>query len=96
MPSSEVRYQRGDHYRHHDDDLLQHKMHHRSSSGSTSSLLSGPHRKKPSRTKSRLQPSVAGSSSVENGKAFSSSSKASKVQCYKGQQEDYLTKKKVE
>ena len=88
MPSSEVRYQRGDHYRHHDDDLLQHKMHHRSSSGSTSSLLSGPHRKKPSRTKSRLQPSVAGSSSV--------SSKASKVQCYKGQQEDYLTKKKVE
>lgn len=88
MPSSEVRYQRGDHYRQYNDDLLQQKR----SSSSASSVLSGPHRKKPARTRSRQQ-SVAGSSSVENyGRP------TSQVQCYNGhrQQEDYLTKKKVE
>ena len=90
MPSSEVRYQRGDHYRQYDEDLLQHKRSLASGSGSaSSSVLSGQHRKKTARTTkagySRSKQSVA-SSSVDAGEF--------RVGGYHGQ-EDYLTKKKV-
>lgn len=92
MPSSEVRYQRGDHYRQYDEDLLQQKRSVASSTAS-SSVLSGQHRKKHARTKARSKQSVVSGCS----NSLDTASMHRQPGCYPGQQEpDYLTKKKVE
>ncbi len=97
MPSSEVRYQRGDVYRHYDEDLLRAR---RSASGSTSSVLSGGQKKKKTDRNSKH---FGSATSAENAAIQHrvnllsvNPSGNNAVLRRSNQKEEYLTKKKVQ
>lgn len=83
MPSSEVRYQRGDVYRSYDEDILRAR---RSSSASTSSVLSGG--------KAKRSKHFGSATSAENA-AIQRQVNRRRYNQINGHGEEFLTKKKV-
>ena len=84
MPSSDVRYQRGDHYRAYDDDLLRTR---RSSSSASSSAMSAFKRPSPP-----AQKHFGSNTSAENAAVRR---QINRVPYTRAREEEFLTKKKV-
>ena len=84
MPSSEVRYQRGDHYRAYDDDLLRTR---RSSSSASSSVLQTGFKRPPSLSGQRH---FGSNTSAENAAVRRQINRVPYTK-----EEEFLTKKKV-